>query len=341
MLTFSSSPNAGGREGLRPLGKWLDVVKWESLAAKQVSAELGLASVWSWGWAAFNPDGIDADKPKVACTWLWARDPTLCDAPSLAGQDLDTSLNVGARLPAGTICLLGTTKLLARDVAALTRLTADRDLAYSAELQHAVLSEARQVAPVDVARAEQNVIADRFGSNRAAYLAALGKARTTPALAREILSDELRRRSIEATLYVPAPAPAQTQAWYETYSGTTARVVRASRPVAWLGDRRTGIALTQEAPGRVFALAPGASVVLDGIRITALGEAGPLGTFPYAQAAPAVRRALADQQRRSAFADWARRRQNQALGRLTCRFDQLPQPATVDLTDWAPFLALS
>ena len=29
-----------------------------------------------------------------------------------------------------------------------------------------------------------------------------------------------------------------------------------------------------------------------------------------------------------------------SLGRLTCRGDRLPQPATVDLTTWAPFLAL-
>ena len=85
MLTFSSTPNAGGREGLKPLWKWLDVVKWEALAAKQIASELDLASVWSWGWAAFNPAGNDPDKPKVACTWLWTRDHSLCDAPALAG----------------------------------------------------------------------------------------------------------------------------------------------------------------------------------------------------------------------------------------------------------------
>ena len=95
MLTFSSTPKAGGREGLQPLGKWLDVTKWEALAAKQVAAELKIASVWSWGWASFNPAGIDPDKPIVACTWLWTRDPSLCDAPAAAGSQLDTSLDVG------------------------------------------------------------------------------------------------------------------------------------------------------------------------------------------------------------------------------------------------------
>ena len=33
-------------------------------------------------------------------------------------------------------------------------------------------------------------------------------------------------------------------------------------------------------------------------------------------------------------------RENQSLSGLTCQHDQLPQPATVDLTDWLPFLAL-
>ncbi|HEX4526921.1 MAG TPA: hypothetical protein VH108_09310, partial [Gaiellaceae bacterium] len=34
MLTFSSTPKAGGREGLQPLSKWLDVVKWEAIASR-------------------------------------------------------------------------------------------------------------------------------------------------------------------------------------------------------------------------------------------------------------------------------------------------------------------
>ena len=146
MLTFSSTPKAGGREGLQPLSKWLDVVKWEALAARQVASELQLASIWSWGWAAFNPAGNDPDKPKAACVWLWTRDHSLCDAPTLAGKDLDPSLDVGATLPAGTLCLLGSTRLLASDVSALNRLTGNRDLAFSAELQHAVLAQAAPVA---------------------------------------------------------------------------------------------------------------------------------------------------------------------------------------------------
>ncbi len=341
MLTFSSTPKAGGREGLQPLTKWLDVVKWESLAVKQVSAELSLASVWTWGWAAFNPAGNDPDKPKAACTWLWTRDHSLCDAPVLAGNDLSPSLDVGATLPASTVCLLGPTKLLASDVAALTHLTGDRDLAFSAEFQHAVLVEAKPIGAAAVAQAERDVIADHFAGSRAAYLAGLMKARVTRALAKEILADELRRLSVEATLHVAAPTGAQLRAFYETYSASPARAVRTNQAVPWLGNARSGIALAEQAPQRLFALTPGATVLVDGVKITVLGEAAPLGSFPYGQAAPAIRRAIAGQEKHGAFATWARRRENQSLGRLSCQHDQLPQPATVDLTGFAPFLALA
>jgi hypothetical protein len=340
MLTFSSTPGAGGRENLQPLGKWLDVVKWEALAAKQIATDLDIATVWSWGWAAFNPKGNDPDKPTVACTWLWARDHTLCDAPALAGSQLDPSLEVGATLPAKTMCLLGRTPLLANDVAALSRLTGDRDLAFSAEFQHAVLVEAKRIDPTDIARVERDAILDHFGGSRAAYNAALARAKATPALGRLILADELRRRAVEATLRTPTPTGTQLQAWYATYDAATTRPVRAARPVPWLGNAKSGLAIQGVAPGRLLALAAGARVTIDGVAVTALGEPAPLGSYPFGQAAPAIRKAFVDQLKSGAFATWIRRRQNQSLGSLTCQHDQQPQPEAVDLTDWAPFLSL-
>jgi hypothetical protein len=340
MLTFSSTPKAGGREGLQPLSNWLDVVKWEALAAKQVAAELHVASVWSWGWASFSPAGADPDKPKVACTWLWTRDHSLCDAPALAGRALDTSLDVGATLPAGTICLLDRTKLLANDVASLNRMTGDRDVAFSAVFQHAVLAGARTVGPAAIVSAERGVILDHFGGSRSAYLAALVRAKATPQLARSILADELRRRAVESLLRVGAPTSPQLEQWYGTYAPTNARFVRASAPERWLGNARAGIALSQQAPGRLFGLADGKSVTVDGVKLTVQGEVAPLGSFPFAQAAPAIRAAFVAQQKDAAFAVWLRRRQNQSLGNLTCQHDEDPQPATIDLTDWLPFLSL-
>jgi hypothetical protein len=340
MLSFSSTRGAGGREGLQPLSKWLDVTKWEALAASQVSSELGIASIWSWGWASFNPAGNDPDKPKVACTWLWTRDHSLCDAPSLAGKDLDPSLDVGAVLPEGTVCVLGRTRVEATDVAALSRLVGDRDLAFSAAYQHAVLVNAHRVDPAQVAQAEKDAILDHFGGSRAAYLAALAKVKATPALAREVLGDELRRVAVEATLHSAAPTVGELQDWYASYGESKARPVKATAKVPWLGGKRAGMAVQGVAPGRLFALAAGETTTIDGVKVTALGETTPLAAVPYATALPAIRVALVRELKQDAFAVWLRHRENQSLGSLACRHDQAPLPAAVDLTDWLPYLSL-
>jgi hypothetical protein len=330
MLQFSSTRGAGGREGLQPLGKWLDVVKWEALAAKQVAYELHVPTIWSWGWAAFNPSGNDPDKPIVACTYLWTRDPTLCDAPALAGTQLDQSLDVGATLRTGTVCLLGKTPLKATDLAAMARVTGDRDVAFSAVFEHAVLSAAKRAEPEAVAAAERAVVLDRFHGSRGAYGAALAKSKVTVALARTILADELRRLAVEETLRVAPPTATDVQDWYASHASTKARTVRIKRKVS----------LVLAPADRIFGLAPGASARIGGSKVTALGEAAPLGAFPLALAAPAVHAAVVRELKADAFETWVRRRQNQSLDSLSCTHDQRPLPSAVDLTDWAPFLAL-
>lgn len=330
MLQFSSTRGAGGREGLQPLGKWLDVVKWEALAAQQVVGELRVPTIWSWGWAAFNPSGNDPDKPIVACTYLWTRDHSLCDAPALAGAQLDQSLNVGATLPAGTVCLLGTTKLKGTDLAAMARVTGDRDVAFSAGFEHAVLAAAKRVDPAAVAAAERGVVLDRFHGARPAYLAALAKAKVTPGLARTILGDELRRQAVEATLRIPTPTATGVQSWYASHASVQARAVRIKKKVS----------LVVAPADRIFALAAGQTATIAGVKVTALGEEAPLGAYPFALAAPAVRAALVGELKGAAFETWIRRRQNQSLEALACTHDQRPLPSAVDLTDWAPFLAL-
>src|SRR3954463_9193960 len=50
MVSFATTKGFGGRNGLDPVGAWYQVAKWQALAAKQVAAETGIASVWSWGW---------------------------------------------------------------------------------------------------------------------------------------------------------------------------------------------------------------------------------------------------------------------------------------------------
>jgi hypothetical protein len=330
MLQFSSTRNAGGREGLQPLGKWLDVVKWEALAAKQVASELRIQTIWSWGWASFNPSGNDPDKPIVACTYLWTRDHSLCDAPALAGAQLDQSLDVGATLPAGTLCLLGRTALKATDLAAIARVTGDRDVAFSAVFEHAVLAAAKPADPAAVAAVERSVVLDRFHGARSAYVAALANAKVTQALARSILADELRRQPVEATLRVAPPTATEVQDWYASHAAVQARAVRIKKKVS----------LVLAPADRIFGLATGKAATIGRTKVTALGEPAPLAAFPFALAAPTVRQALVGELKAAAFETWIRRRQNQSLDALSCTHDQRPLPSAVDLTDWAPFLAL-
>ena len=94
-LGFHSKPGVGGgRDGLQPSSAWFDVVKIQALAARRLAAQLRFTTIWSWGWAQFG-DGVDPDKAKAACVYLWARDPTLCDGPRAAGPDFNASRTQG------------------------------------------------------------------------------------------------------------------------------------------------------------------------------------------------------------------------------------------------------
>ena len=100
MLGFQSGDPFGGRAGLQPESSWLQIVKLQSLAGLVVGRELGLSSIWSWGWGTFaTPGSADPDKQAAACTYLWARDPLLCDAPALAVPGFDADLTPGQRRP--------------------------------------------------------------------------------------------------------------------------------------------------------------------------------------------------------------------------------------------------
>ena len=140
-LGFHSALTAGigGRQGLKPVEAWLRVVKWEALSTAQVAKETGLASIWSWGWALFG--GNDPDKLVTACTYLWARNPSLCDAPTKAGPAFNTSRTEGEIvLPAGATCTFdgGTVQTAAVD--GLAAVTHSRHLALSAVFARAVLA---------------------------------------------------------------------------------------------------------------------------------------------------------------------------------------------------------
>ena len=84
-LGFHTNPGQGGREHLKPASAWFDTIKWQVLAIEQVSRELPLATVWSWGWGEWAAADRDPDKPAAACVYLWTRNHSLCAGPRWPG----------------------------------------------------------------------------------------------------------------------------------------------------------------------------------------------------------------------------------------------------------------
>jgi hypothetical protein len=211
---FQSGRGAGGREGL-PLSRWLRVVKWEVLAARQVIAETvaagtPLGSDWSWGWGDFPTlSRVDRQKPVTACVYLWARNPALCNGPRRAARvrvRYNASLREGRIALAPNIeCQIGRDEVPTAAVARFSELRAQagpigRELALAALFQRVLESRRASVNPDAVFRAEQRLIAARFGGDAFAYAATLAAANADLATARHIIGEQLRRRAISRAL---------------------------------------------------------------------------------------------------------------------------------------------
>ena len=342
MLGFQAS-NRGTMNAV----PWFEHVKMQALAAKQVAKETGLGSVWSWGWIARNAAQADPDKEAAACVYLWVRDPRLCNGPIAAGPDFDVSRTQGqVVLPRGAQCAIGGHAVSRTAVAGLSRVTGNRDVAFSATYARAVLKGLVGVEREDVLAAERAIIAARFRGSRAAYRRALAGGRATEALAREIIADELRQQQMGRRFRVGTPTPEQITSYYESVADTPARLVQVKPRAWWLGNRREGLAIASLAPPQIFGIPVGRKWVKiktpDGVlKIRSEDDAFPLGTFPLSVARPTVAAALKEIQRRQIFERWFTRPLNDGLDRIQCANDELPPVAVVDLTTYLPFLALT
>jgi hypothetical protein len=194
-----------GRAGLQPLSAWLEFVKLNALAARQVAQETGIATVWSWGWGTFGPSSADADKPTAACVYLWTRDRSLCDVSAVTPPDFDTSLTEGPIvLRPGIQCSFPGGAIAKGTLADYTAVTGSRASAFTALLARLVQRLAAPPVPAaDVAAAERRIVAGRFRGSTAAYLAKLASVHLTRVRAREVIADELRRASLRATIGSP------------------------------------------------------------------------------------------------------------------------------------------
>lgn len=346
MLSFLSQKGVGGRNGLQPTSAWYQVVKWEALSAREVASELGLGSVFSWGWQQWNRKEMDPAKPKAACVWLWARSRSLCNAPRMLGKRFDSSLSAGQIVLAhGTVCrAAGSGAIGARTVASLQTLTGDRNAALSALFERIVEVQERPVSRHAMLAVEREVVADSFHGRRTAYIAALREAHASVGLARAVIADELRRAQLEQQRYAPAPSAAEVSAFYSAYPDLLVRRARVSPAARWLSAGKRGWALAEAAPQRLFTLPSGKkarlATLLGTFTVRPFGPAQPLGSLPLSTARPAIAAALRGFERAQSFERWTISRQNAALKQTVCLHDQLPQPAAIDLTQYLPFLRI-
>ena len=344
MIGFQTGAGAGGREGLRPRSRWFSVAKWHTLAVKQVAKELDLAHVWSWGWAQRNERSNDPDKTYAACVWLWARDASLCDAPAILGDELDADTKTGQLgLPAGVRCLYGSTALTASGVAALAKVTRDRELALTALVARAVERERARVSPSDTLAMERRVVKARFRGSSVAYRAAVAEAGASPAVARGILGDELRSAEIVDRMALARISSGDVSRFRSTFAPVLAREVTVSPAPSWLPDGQ-GVVLATSAPAAVFAIGRGRRTTIrtaeGAFVVEARGETTALGALPSDLARAAVTRELRAERRAEAYAAWTIRMQKAAASKLVCERDRLPELGVVSLSAFAPFLSL-
>ena len=341
MLGFQTTPGQGGRERASRRS-WLEVTKLQTLAAREVAKELELRSVWSWGWGVWSKGEDDPDKPAAACVYLWARDPKLCDGPALAGAGFNASRTEGQLVfPPGARCTLYGRRVDEGAISSLAPVTGDRDVAFTAVFARVVASLTAPVKAKQVAAAERAVVS-RLGSPTR-YRAALAKAHASPATARGVIADELRRALIESRMRVGPPSGADVKEYYLSYGETRARLVQTKTRAPWLGNGKRGLALASHAPPQLFTIPEGRWVkvraMLGTYEVRALGPAMPLGTVPLRLARGAVVNALKSLARDERYEDWLLGRERALVEQAVCRRDVQPAIGVVPLTDYLPFLA--
>jgi hypothetical protein len=345
MLGFHTTHGSGGREGLKPASKWFEVTKLQALAAKQVGGDMGLSSIWSWGWATWTVQESDPDKPANACVYLWTRDPKLCDGPAMAGPRFNTNLTEGQLiLPKGVRCTVSGQQVRWRVAASISAITRDSQAAFAAAYGRAVASSVSRVSSKAIVAAEKAVIALHFHGSRAAYVAALRRAGTSTGAAQGVIADELRRAAIEKRLRVSTPGGSSIQSYYDTYEAAPARLVSVKPAAPWLGNARRGFALGPTAPPQIFSLKDKQQATVRTMtgtfKVKALAPTVSLAELPVSKVRKSIATALVDIARDGAYQNWLLAREKNALAGTLCWRDLLPAVEVVPLTDYLPYLAL-
>jgi hypothetical protein len=229
-------------------------------------------------------------------------------------------------------------------IARLNRLTADRDVAFSALYRRQVESTYFRENARAVLAAEQSIVRTRFGGNRSAYAAALARLGAAPKDARLIIGDQLRRREIANHLNVPWPSATAIATFYNSYPDVLVRPVRVNRVPWWLGGQKRGFAIAAFAPAGLFTVPSGRWLTLheeEGpYSIQVSGDVEELGAVSFDAARRSIAAGLHGAAQDDAAIAWSSRRQEALYSVTTCRRDQLPLVSSAELSDFAPFLSV-
>jgi hypothetical protein len=345
ITTTATTRGFGGRNGLEPASAWYEVVKWQSFAMRQVAAETGIGSLWSWGWGSWTAVEKDPDKQGAACVWLWARNPRLCDGETAAGPGFDASRTEGQiRLSPGVQCSVAKQRISNDAIQRLQLVTGDRDVAFTALYTRLVEANAVKVTSKRIAAAERAIVNQRFHGSWRDYGAALAAVRATRSIALGIIGDGLRREAIEADLRVGKPTSAAVVRFYRSYPDVLVRRVKTKTPAPWLGNKKEGFALSSLAPEALFSLPLGRASTLRtplGVfKVTPLGATEPLGAVPLESVRGAVSDTLREFKLGEAYEKWTAGQQARTLRQTICARDDLPAPGSVDLSTYLPFLSV-
>ena len=275
-------PGKAGREGLQPTDSWLEVVKLEALAAREVAGRargcdrlvMGLGDV-RLGRGRRRQGArrlhLPVDARSVPVRPALPGRLRLRRVPR-RGADRARRRRPVHRRQQRTRSRRRRSTAWRRSCAAGRRRPAHCSCATSCAGARPPSCRSR--------RAEAAIVYARFAGSRARYVAALAKRGATPDVGRAALADGLRLQAVEGGLHVPAPTAAAVRAWRKAHGGTRVRLVRSSIPLAWLGNSRTGIALPgSDAPPQVLRARSGQTLrvpTAKGIAHITVGAALPL-----------------------------------------------------------------
>ena len=335
ILGFQTRLGVFGREGLQPTESWLEVVKLHALAAREVASELGLATVWSWGWGTFGPESTDADKPAAACVYLWARDQGLCDGPSVAGSGFNASLTEGQIiLPDRVECATPAGTLNAAAVERHLRVIGDRSSATRLLLARLVASKQAAVRWRRILAAERSIIDREFAGRRRHYRRELRRLGIALPVARNLIADQLRRRAILESIDVAPPTRRELRAYYREHANERTRRVIVNPAPSWLGGLEQGHAIAASAPERIFEGRKGRRLKLrtsEGTFVVrVIGRPKPLRRLKLGRVRQQLVRFLTQQATHEAVDNAAVKAEQAAIDGAICRRDQLPSANSPD-----------